>query len=141
MINKPNEEEINKLLTAARQVRAQAYAPYSNFKVGAAVLAVNGEIYTGCNVENVSYGLTNCAERTAIFKAVADGQKKFQAVAIAADTDNLCSPCGACRQVMAEFGDFYIIQSDKNGNYVINTVEELLPGSFSSGMLRKEIIK
>lgn len=140
-MNQLSKEEVAKLLEAAKQVQTRAYAPYSNFKVGAALLTEDGEIYTGCNVENVSYGLTNCAERTAIFKAVADGRQKFRAVAITADSDKVCSPCGACRQVMAEFGDYYIIQSDKDGNYVINTVDELLPGSFTSEMLGREIVK
>ena len=141
MVEKPSREEVETLLEAARKVREKAYAPYSGFSVGAAVLTADGKIYTGCNVENVSYGLTNCAERTAMFKAVSEGSKKFRAVAIAADTDRYCSPCGACRQVMAEFGDFFVIQSDKAGNYLINTVDELLPGSFTARLLGKETVE
>ena len=134
-------DEIDMLLAEARAVRENAYAPYSRFKVGAALLGCDGTVYTGCNVENVSYGLTNCAERTALFKAVSQGHKDFKAVAIFADTDEFCTPCGGCRQVMAEFGNLLVIQFDKRGEYVINTVAELLPGSFHAGILGKETVE
>lgn len=139
---KLTEEEANRLVEAARQARLLAYAPYSNFAVGAAVLGHDGQIYTGCNVENVSYGLTNCAERTAIFKAVSEGDRKIRAIAIFADTEQFCSPCGPCRQVMAEFGkEILVVQADKGGRYVINTVEQLLPWGFYPGMMGKDVVE
>ncbi|WP_418790681.1 cytidine deaminase [Phosphitispora sp. TUW77] len=141
MVTQITKNEISLLLDEARQVRENAYAPYSRFKVGAALLGSDGIVYTGCNVENVSYGLTNCAERTAFFKAVSLGQKKFKAIAIFADTDEFCFPCGACRQVMAEFGDLQVIQFNRCGEYVINTVAELLPGSFHVGIPGKEMVE
>ena len=95
---------MKKLIEAARQAREKAYAPYSRFKVGAAVLTSDGKIYTGCNIENASYGMSNCAERTAIFKAVSEGETKLEALAVIGDTNTPISPCGACRQVIAEFG-------------------------------------
>ena len=115
------------LIDAAIEARLAAYAPYSNFQVGAALLCEGGEIFTGCNVENLSYGLTICAERNAIFAAVATGQQKFQAIAIAADTEKPISPCGACRQVMCEFGDFPVILTNLQNEVVESTVGELLP--------------
>jgi len=137
---KLNEDEIKWLIETARQAGEKAYAPYSGFRVGAAALGADGRIYTGCNVENSSYGLTNCAERTAIFKSVSEGNRKFRAVAIYADTDQFCSPCGACRQVMAEFGrDIFVVQCNNHGEYIISTIKELLPGGFSAGILGKEI--
>jgi len=136
-----SSEEINRLLEAAREARNKAYAPYSGFRVGAALLTGSGDVFTGCNVENVSYGLTNCAERTAVFKAVSEGHQDFKALAIIADTDRYCAPCGACRQVLAEFGNFPVIQAADNGTYNVNSVEELLPGGFSAGILGKEIVE
>src|SRR5688572_3369116 len=103
------------LISAAISARLQAYAPYSNFQVGAALLGKDGSIFTGCNVENLSYGLTICAERNAICAAVAAGVREFEAIAIVADTREPVSPCGACRQVMAEFGDFKIISATLDG--------------------------
>ena len=97
------EQELQKLIQAAIEMRKQSYSPYSNFAVGAAVLSNDGYIYGGCNIENASYGLTNCAERTAIFNAVSDGKRNISAIAVVADTDRPCSPCGACRQVIGEF--------------------------------------
>jgi cytidine deaminase len=115
------------LLTVATSVRLQAYAPYSHFHVGAALLAKDGRVFTGCNVENLSYGLTICAERSAIFAAVAAGVREFEAIAILADTREPISPCGACRQVMAEFGDFKIISATLDGKIFESTVSALLP--------------
>ena len=129
------------LLAAARDVRENAYAPYSRFKVGAALLGSNGAVYTGCNVENISYGLTNCAERTALFDAVSRGKRNFKAIAIFADTEKFCAPCGACRQVMSEFGNFHVVQFNCRGDYLVKTVAELLPGSFDSAVLGKEIVE
>ncbi|MDB4950952.1 MAG: cytidine deaminase [Gemmatimonadetes bacterium] len=122
------------LLDRARQARARAYAPYSRFPVGAALLAEDGEVVTGCNVENASYGLSNCAERTAIFTAVAGGRTRFSAVAVVGPQDDApCAPCGACRQVMYEFGpDMVVVLPDsaENGGYGVTTMRDLLPGAF-----------
>ncbi|MFT4549186.1 MAG: cytidine deaminase [Verrucomicrobiales bacterium] len=115
------------LIDAAIAARLAAYAPYSKFQVGAALLCGDGEIVTGCNVENLSYGLTICAERNAIFTAVAAGRQKFAAIAIAADTEKAISPCGACRQVMCEFGDFPVMLANLHGELVESSVSELLP--------------
>ena len=125
------------LLTAAAAARLAAYAPYSHFQVGAALLAKDGRIFTGCNVENLSYGLTICAERNAIFSAVAAGVREFEAIAIVADTREPVSPCGACRQVMAEFGDFKIISATLDGRTFESTVAALLPRG-KTGILDRE---
>ncbi len=135
-------EEIGRLIQAARSAREKAYAPYSGFRVGAAALGSDGQIYSGCNVENAAYGLTNCAERTAVFKAVSEGNREFRAIALFADTDQFCAPCGACRQVIFEFGkDILVIQANNQGSYIINTVKELLPGGFGAGLMGREIIE
>ncbi len=123
----------NDLVELAWKAREAAYAPYSNFAVGAALLAEDGRVFQGCNVENISYGLTNCAERVAIGAAVAAGVRKFAAVAVVADTGVPISPCGACRQVLAEFGVPKIILSNR-GESMEFTLEELLPRA-SSGIL------
>ena len=114
------------LLQLAIQARKHSYAPYSNFQVGAALLAYDGSTFTGCNVENASFGLTNCAERTAVFKAVSQGIKKFSAIAII--TDNGSAPCGACRQVLNEFSpNMNIYLGDKNGELLREVqLQELL---------------
>ena len=114
------------LIEKAKAYRAHSYSPYSHFPVGAAVLAASGKVYGGCNIENFSYPLGNCAERTAIFKAVSEGERDFTAIAIVADTPGPCSPCGACRQVMAEFH----IPSLK-GEWCVVTMDQLLPYAFS----------
>ena len=126
------EQELQKLIQAAIEMRKQSYSPYSNFAVGAAVLSNDGYIYGGCNIENASYGLTNCAERTAIFNAVSDGKRNISAIAVVADTDRPCSPCGACRQVIGEFKIPCIIMANLKGEYKMVTLEELLPFSFSN---------
>ena len=126
------EQEVQKLIQAAIEMRKQSYSPYSNFAVGAAVLSDDGYVYGGCNIENASYGLTNCAERTAIFNAVSDGKRNISAIAIVADTDRPCSPCGACRQVIGEFKIPCIIMANLKGEYKMVTLEELLPFSFSN---------
>ena len=123
----------NDLVELAWKARESAYAPYSNFAVGAALLAEDGRVFQGCNVENISYGLTNCAERVAIGAAVAAGVRKFAAVAVVADTGVPISPCGACRQVLAEFGVPKIILANR-GESMEFTLEELLPRA-SSGIL------
>ncbi|CAM4119720.1 cytidine deaminase [Veillonella atypica] len=125
------ELEIQKLMDCAIKARENAYSPYSHFAVGAALLCEDSTLYEGCNIENASYGLTNCAERTAIFKAVSEGHIKFKALAVVADTEGPCAPCGACRQVMAEFKIPLIIMGNLMGNIKIVTMEELLPFSFS----------
>lgn len=131
---------LEELIVAAQSNRLNAYVPYSNFKVGAAVLTKDGKIYTGCNVENASYGLCNCAERTAIFKAVSEGESELVAIAIIADTEKPVSPCGACRQVMAEFGINKIIMCNLHGEQYIATLEDLLPYSFGKKYLSGEIL-
>ena len=119
------------LIELAKQARAHAYAPYSGFAVGAAALSADGRVFLGCNIENASYGLTNCAERTAIFSAVAAGAKELAALAVVADGEQPCSPCGACRQVVAEFAVKRIILANLAGKSRIVTAEELLPYAFS----------
>lgn len=122
-----------KLVAAAWRAREAAYSPYSNFPVGAALLAGDGRTFVGCNVENISYGLTNCAERVAIGAAIAAGVRKFVAAAVVADTAVPISPCGACRQVLAEFGVPVVILANRS-NQLVFTLEELLPRA-SSGIL------
>lgn len=125
-----------KLLDAAGEAMKRAYAKYSNFKVGAAVLTVNNKIYTGTNVENVSYGATICAERTAIFKAVSEGETNFDAIAVIGSSDNVVTPCGCCRQVIMEFAIMHkknitVIMSNKDkSKIIISNIEELLPLTF-----------
>lgn len=118
------------LIEVAKKYRENAYAPYSKFKVGAAVLTSSGKVFGGCNIENSSYPVTNCAERTAIFKAVSEGEKIFESIAVIADTEKPCSPCGACRQVMAEFKIPKIIMANLKGDKKIVTLEEVLPFAF-----------
>lgn len=120
------------LIQEAIKVRVHAYVPYSTFKVGAALLTHDDKVYHGCNVENASFGLTNCAERTAIFKAVSEGVKQFKAIAVVADTKGPVPPCGACRQVLFEFceKEMVVYLSNLNGNVTVTTVGELLPGAF-----------
>ena len=119
-----------KLLESAREARATAYTPYSNYRVGAALLGKNGQVYTGCNIENASFGLTNCAERTAVFKAVSEGQNAFDTIAIAADQTPPW-PCGACRQVLSEFAPrLRVIITWGSGETAESTLDQLLPHSF-----------
>ncbi len=125
--------DVKRLLEMARKARENAYAPYSNFKVGAALLTESGEIFTGCNVENSSYGLSVCAERVALFKAVSEGYRKFKALAVVADTERPVPPCGACRQVLWEFGDIDIIMSNLKGDVKVMKLSELLPEGFHFG--------
>lgn len=133
----------NDLVEAAKKARENAYCPYSKFKVGAAVLSVSGKVYTGCNVENASYGITCCAERTAIFKAVSEGEKGnfIKAIAIVLDAPEFGAPCGACRQVINEFAEpnAIIIMATMNGNYKIECLDTLLPYAFK--LEEKEITK
>ena len=121
------------VLEAALAVRSRAYAPYSHFAVGAAVQAKSGAIYSGCNVENASYGLTVCAERNALFQAIAAGEREFSILAVVADTPQPVAPCGACRQVMAEFGVDIIVLANLAGDVLVYRLEELLPAAFQGG--------
>lgn len=120
------------LVDEARHARERAYAPYSRFLVGAALLGRSGRVYTGCNVENASYPLTICAERTALFKAVSEGEREFEAIAVVTDTGAM--PCGACRQVLREFGgpegNLRVIVADLEDNTRTFTIDELLPAGF-----------
>lgn len=120
------------LAKRALLARKFSHSPYSRFRVGAAVLTSTGKVFTGCNVENSSYGLTICAERTALFKAVSEGHKKFKAIAIASDEDGFTSPCGACRQVIIELaGNIDVILTKKNGEMKVIPMKELLPLAFT----------
>ena len=127
-----------KLLAAALAARENAYAPYSKFKVGAAVETADGHIFTGCNVENASYGLTCCAERNAVFAAIGRGARSFKALCVVADTEEPVAPCGACRQVLAEFPFEKIILANCKGLTKIMTVAELLPYGFGPEALELE---
>ena len=126
--------EPTELIDLARKARKRAYAPYSRYKVGAALLGKSGTVYTGCNVENASYSHTVCAERTAVLKAVSEGETEFEAIAVV--TRNGGSPCGACRQVLSEFSPELIIYiADKDGEYRTTTLKQLLPDSFTPAHL------
>jgi len=127
----------DELIAAAADVREKAYAPYSNFKVGAAVETDEGTIYTGCNVESASYGLTVCAERVAIWKGISLGEKKFGCIAVVVDTEELTPPCGVCRQIIWEFcGDVPVILSNLQGKSETVQMSELLPRAFDSKFLK-----
>lgn len=120
------------LVERAIGAKENAYVPYSHFRVGAALITENGNVYTGANIENISYGATNCAERTAVFKAVSEGERKIESIAIASDMDDYIFPCGICRQVLAEFAGSHmkIICSNKKGDYKVYSFENLLPNAF-----------
>lgn len=125
-----------RLIAAATEVREMAYTPYSHYKVGAALLGKSGTIYTGCNVENVSYGATICAERSAVVKAVSCGETSFTALAVIADGNHPASPCGICRQFLAEFGsDLLLILANLRGDCMETTLGEMLPAAFDSQYL------
>ena len=140
-----NATKIAQVIEAALLAAENAYVPYSQFRVGAALLTKEGKVFQGCNIENASFGLTNCAERTAFFKAVSEGQRKFEAIAIVGNKENeegeFCSPCGVCRQVMMEFcnpKEFKIyLAKDRNNfsDYIEYTLEELLPLGFGPSNL------
>ncbi len=124
------------LVSAALQARENAFAPYSKFKVGAALEDADGRIHTGCNIENATYGLTVCAERVAVLKAVSDGVRRFRRLAVAADTDALTPPCGACRQILWEFcGDIEIVLSNLRGRSETCRLKELFPRPFDVSYL------
>ncbi|MCX7610904.1 MAG: cytidine deaminase [Ignavibacterium sp.] len=120
------------LVNKAIESKKNAHAPYSNFRVGAALLTNNNQIFTGCNVEISSFGLTICAERNAVFKAYSEGERKFKAIAVAADTEDYISPCGACRQVISDLcGDIDVILINKDNDYKVIKASELLPFAFN----------
>ncbi|MBR0576627.1 cytidine deaminase [Proteiniclasticum sp. BAD-10] len=126
------------LIEAALTARENAYVPYSQFKVGSAVLTEDGQIISGCNIENASYGATNCAERTAIFNAVSQGHRHIKALAVVGDTSTFTYPCGICRQVMVEFAlnkDIPIIIVKNSEEYLVKTLEDILPGAFTKSDL------
>lgn len=126
------------LIKEAVEARKMAYVPYSNFQVGAAILTDNGKVYRGCNIENAAYSLCNCAERTGLFKAHSEGDRVFKAIAVVADTPGPVSPCGACRQVMAELcaPETPVYLSNLRGDVWETTVAKLLPGAFTKEDLR-----
>lgn len=120
------------LVKQAIEAKENAYAPYSNFKVGAAVITDDNKLYTGCNIENASYGATNCAERTAIYKAVSEGHYKIKVLAVVGSEDDYTYPCGICRQVIQEFAteDFQIVIIKNKEEYIVKTLEEIFPLAF-----------
>lgn len=133
------EEQVRELIQKACEARKRAYAPYSRFKVGAAVLCEDGRVFTGCNVENASYGLSMCAERVAVGNAVSHGAKRIVAVAVVYDARREAVPCGACRQVLQEFGkEMVVISATTRGRYRLWRLGELLPASFGREELGKE---
>lgn len=128
--------EPEELIRQAMQARERAYAPYSGFKVGAVVLGGTGRLYEGCNVENASYGASLCAERVALGQAISAGEEDIQAVAVVADTEGICSPCGICRQVLIEFGrNIDVVMANMRGDYKIVRSEDLMPYAFGPKML------
>lgn len=137
--------EFEKIVREALRMRQYSYVPYSHFRVGAALLTENGDIYTGCNIENAAYTPTNCAERTAFFKAVSEGERSFTAIAVAGGAEDAkeleyCSPCGVCRQVMMEFCDpetFQVILVKSETEYQVFTLQEILPLGFGPKNLEK----
>ena len=139
MDGKESRMEYRELIIQAVAAKESAYAPYSKFRVGAALLTKSGRIFTGCNIENVSFSATNCAERTAVFKAVSEGEREFEAIVITGDNYDYLAPCGICRQVLAEFCDFdtfSVILANDQEDYRVMTLGELLPDPF-----RKENLK
>ena len=129
----------SELLQIANKVKLNSYSPYSNFKVGAVLLSESGNLYTGVNVENSSYGLTNCAERPAVFKAISEGDKNFKTIVLVSDAEDFITPCGACRQVLMEIcgKDLEVVMSNSDNEIRILKLEELLPLSFNKEYLDK----
>ncbi len=130
---------VAELIRRAKEARKNAYSPYSNVRIGAAVLTSDGKIFTGCNIENASFGLSNCAERTAVFKAVSEGHRKLEAVAIVGESEDFTRPCGACRQVLIEFGpEMRVIRRGIDGFSSDLSINDLLPEPFSPTFLAKK---
>jgi cytidine deaminase len=128
--------DFDHLICVAKQSRENAHAAYSNFRVGAALRATSGRVFGGCNVENATYGLTVCAERVAIFKAISEGERGFDAIAVVTDSDTLTPPCGACRQLIWEFcGDVPIVLSNLKGKSEVHQMRELFPKPFDASNL------
>jgi cytidine deaminase len=128
--------EIDALISVAKAARENAHARFSNFKVGAALRTTSGKVFGGCNVENATYGLTVCAERVAIFKAISEGERKFDAIAVVTDTETLTPPCGACRQLIWEFcGDVPVFMSNLQGKVEVLRMTQLFPKPFDSSNL------
>ncbi len=128
-----NSDSFVNLINGAIETRKQSYSPYSNFKVGASILVDDGKIFVGCNIENASYGASNCAERTAIFKAVSEGYKSIYAICVVGSFDEYTYPCGICRQVMLEFAnhnDIPVIIAKDRENYLVHKLSEIIPFSF-----------
>ncbi|XP_002167076.1 probable cytidine deaminase [Hydra vulgaris] len=131
------EKEVSNLLDSCIKAKENSYSPYSKFRVGAALYTTCGKTFTGCNVENVSYGLAICAERTAYVKAVSEGYTSFKACAVSTDVkDSFTYPCGACRQFMSEFGDVEVFLTNDDKNHTITTLKKLLPFQFSAEELK-----
>jgi cytidine deaminase len=121
------------LIEMAKKAKTFAYAPYSGFQVGAALQGKSGKVYTGCNIENAAYGATNCAERTAIFKAISEGEREFESIAIVSSAEDVTYPCGICRQVMAEhMKEATIYFENKQGDIVTSSVKEVMPFMFDN---------
>jgi cytidine deaminase len=131
--------EKNSLIVEANKAREFAYVPYSNFKVGAALISKDGQVFHGCNIENAAYSMTNCAERTALFKAYSEGVTQFDSLVVVADTEGPVSPCGACRQVISELCDpeMEVVLTNLKGDILKLKVKDLLPGAFSPKDLNK----
>lgn len=130
--------ENSDLVKMAKEAMKKAYVPYSKFRVGAALLTEEGDVYTGCNIENASFGATNCAERTAVFKAVSEGKKKFVKIAIISDSEDYTYPCGICRQVLSEFGPgMEVIVANKYGEFKSHKFNEVLPYAFTKADLER----
>lgn len=133
------QKDYHTLIQAAREAKKYAHAPYSKFRVGAALLTKDGHVHTGCNVENSSYGLTICAERTAIFKAISEGEKNFRAIAVVADETGFTPPCGACRQVLWDLaGNIDFIMVNAKGRTQVKKLKQLLPYAFDKKHLEKK---
>lgn len=131
--------DYTKLVKQAQAARKRSHSPYSRFRVGAALLTKKGKVYTGCNIEVSSFGLTICAERTAIFKAISEGEKRFAAIAIATDEDSFTAPCGACRQVLMDLaGNIDFVMSKKNGEVQVMKMIDLIPFPFAPKNLLKD---
>ena len=131
--------DYKKLIQVALDYRNRAYSPYSDFKVGAAVLFESGIVYGGCNVENASFGATNCAERTAIFRGISEGESEIKAIAVVGSLEEYTYPCGICRQVIVEFGDedVKVILAKSEDDYIVKDMGEVLPGAFKKEALGK----
>lgn len=132
------ERAVQPLVRAAKEAMSHAYNPYSRFAVGAALRTLDGRVYTGCNIENASFGATCCAERVALYKAVSEGVRGFEAIAIISQSSGYTMPCGVCRQVLSEFAPSLVVYTaNVKGDYVQHMLEELLPHAFNQDMLNK----